>query len=387
MRTTFKELLKPTEAEEKAIWDNGIIVFDTNILMNLYRFTTDTRDDLLAQMEAYKDQLWLPYQVGWEYFNNRENVISGLTKVYKELSSKLDEDKSKLLKYYDDNYSRHPILKREELAKVFDKSIEMITKKLDDWKANTPDYSTTDPIKDKLFELYEGKVGTDLTEEEIKAIYQEGEERYADKIPPGFRDYANKKDKGKRHLYGDLIIWKQIIKYAKETQKDIIFVTQDIKEDWWIKKEGKAEGPLYSLLKEFRTSTGRSLLMYKQEGFMKAASKKKTKAKTVKEVKAMTAEESRNRARLLIERISSIQGLAVPSLANLQIPAYPSIGIDYGIPQSILDMIEQQRKVTSAAQTLAGFTGISEYLKQNPAYQTQESIRQLISGIDPLKRK
>ena len=146
MRTTFKELLKPSEAEEKAIWDNGLIVFDTNILMNLYRFTTDTRDDLLAQMEAYKDQLWLPYQVGWEYFNNRENVISSLTKVYKELSSKLNEDKSKLLKYYDDNYSRHPILKREELAKVFDKAIETITKKLDDWKANTPDYSTTDPI-------------------------------------------------------------------------------------------------------------------------------------------------------------------------------------------------------------------------------------------------
>lgn len=387
MRTTFKELLKPTEAEEKTIWDNGIIVFDTNILMNLYRFTTDTRDDLLAQMEAYKDQLWLPYQVGWEYFNNRENVISSLTKVYKELSSKLNEDKSKLLKYYDDNYSRHPILKREELAKVFDKSIEMITKKLDDWKANTPDYSTTDPIKDKLFELYEGKVGTDLTEEEIKAIYQEGEERYADKIPPGFRDYANKKDKGKRHLYGDLIIWKQIIKYAKETQKDIIFVTQDIKEDWWIKKEGKAEGPLYFLLKEFRASTGQSLLMYKQEGFMKAASKKKTKAKTVKEVKAMTAEESRNRAQSLIEQIGSLQGLTMPSLANLQIPAYPSVSLDYGIPQSILDTIEQRRKITSAAQVLAGFTGISEWLRQNPAYQTQESIRQLISGIDPLKRK
>ena len=32
---------------------------------------------------------------------------------------------------------------------------------------------------------------------------------------------------------------------------------------------------------------------------MKAASKKKTKAKTVKEVKAMTAEESRNRAQSL----------------------------------------------------------------------------------------
>lgn len=387
MRTTYKELLKPTEAEEKDIWDNGIIVFDTNILLNLYRFTTDTRDDLLAQMEAYIDQLWLPYQVGWEYFNNRENIINGLTKVYKEISSKLNEDKVKLLKYYDDNYSRHPILKKEELTKVFDKAIETITKKLDEWKANTPDYSATDPIKDKLFELYEGKVGTDLTEEEIKAAYQEGEERYADKIPPGFKDISNKKDKGKRHLYGDLIIWKQIIKYAQETQKDIIFVTQDAKEDWWVKKEGKAEGPLYSLLKEFRASTGHALMMYKQEGFMKAAKKKKAKAKTVKEVKAMTEEDNRSRAQRMINHISTLPGIAIPSLANLQIPAYPSINIDHGIPQSILDTIEQQRKISIAAQALAGFSTISEYLKQNSAYQIQENIRQLISGIDTLKKK
>ena len=120
---------------------------------------------------------------------------------------------------------------------------------------------------------------------------------------------------------------------------------------------------------------------------MKAASKKKTKAKTVKEVKAMTAEESRNRAQSLIEQIGSLQGLTMPSLANLQIPVYPSVSLDYGIPQSILDTIEQRRKITSAAQALAGFTGISEWLRQTPAYQTQESIRQLISGIDPLKRK
>lgn len=46
MKERFKEYIAPTEEEKRTIWENATIVFDTNILFNLYRYTAETRDDL-----------------------------------------------------------------------------------------------------------------------------------------------------------------------------------------------------------------------------------------------------------------------------------------------------------------------------------------------------
>ena len=50
------------------------MVFDTNILLNLYRYNKQTCDDILNYMQTFGDQLWMPFQVGWEYNNNRMEV-------------------------------------------------------------------------------------------------------------------------------------------------------------------------------------------------------------------------------------------------------------------------------------------------------------------------
>ena len=39
--------------------------------------------------------------------------------------------------------------------------------------------------------------------------------------------------------YGDLILWYQIIDKAKESKKPIILISGDVKEDWWLEKNGK----------------------------------------------------------------------------------------------------------------------------------------------------
>ena len=36
MREEFAEFYYPTESEIEELWQNGIIIFDTNILLNLY---------------------------------------------------------------------------------------------------------------------------------------------------------------------------------------------------------------------------------------------------------------------------------------------------------------------------------------------------------------
>lgn len=389
MKETFKEYFKPAEAEKKAIWENGIIIFDTNILLNLYRFSTETRDDLLSQMEAYSDQLWLPYQIGLEYFENRECVINELPQAFKELETKLNEGKNAILKCFDDHYSRHPMLNKGELTKEYDKAIKSFRDKLESWKKSTPNYMSSDPIKEKLLDLYKEKTGKDLTDEELESVYIEGAERYAEKIPPGFKDLKRKQGKSKRHIYGDLIIWKQIIKYAASSHKDIVFVTQDVKEDWWVKKDGKADSPLYALLREFHKQTGQQLLMYQQEGFMKAAKKKTTKPESIKEVKQLTQEDKiRTRNLEWIDHLAGLQGWArLLNTTNSPVSPVSVTGPALSTIQSVIDYQESRQKMNDYAKALTGIPIVSELVKQNPALQAQRTLSDLISSINLLNKK
>ena len=85
----------------------------------------------------------------------------------------------------------------------------------------------------------------------IYEICREGERRYNKLIPPGYKD--NKKDGPFK--YGDLISWVETYKYAQLNKKNVIFVTDDVKEDWW-ERNGKREILFRKeLIKEFRRKT------------------------------------------------------------------------------------------------------------------------------------
>ncbi|MBD3638343.1 MAG: DUF4935 domain-containing protein [Crocinitomicaceae bacterium] len=71
MKATYSEFQKKSSEELKAIWENALICFDTNVLLNLYRYSKDTRDEILELMEKLKDKIYLPHQVGLEFNKNR----------------------------------------------------------------------------------------------------------------------------------------------------------------------------------------------------------------------------------------------------------------------------------------------------------------------------
>lgn len=75
MRQSFREYYQPTLAEFKQLWDNGLIVLDTNVLLNFYRYSEKTSNDLFNTLEQFSDRLWIPYQVAKEYQKNRLAVI------------------------------------------------------------------------------------------------------------------------------------------------------------------------------------------------------------------------------------------------------------------------------------------------------------------------
>ena len=92
-----------------------------------------------------------------------------------------------------------------------------------------------------------------FTDSEINDIKKEGETRYENKIPPGYMD-ADKSD----NRYGDLINWKEILHYAKESGKHIIIVSSETKDDWVTKEQCQVVGLRYELVREFYGEVGNS---------------------------------------------------------------------------------------------------------------------------------
>ena len=83
IREKYKGLSIYNPGEYKEIWDNSTIVLDTNILLNLYRYSDQTRKTILSVLEKFKERIWIPYQVIKEYYNNRDKVIDeSLTYAY-----------------------------------------------------------------------------------------------------------------------------------------------------------------------------------------------------------------------------------------------------------------------------------------------------------------
>lgn len=267
MREKIWEYLMPSISEKEELWKNCFFVFDTNVLLNLYRYTSNTRDTLIDAFEDLKDRIWIPHQVAYEYAKNRFEVIFEMVQKYEELE-KMKQDLVS-------NYTRELRLEKT------DQSIQELQSAMDTWIAKQKSKNlivtrvSEDEILDKILSIFDGKVGKPYTEAETKEICEEGQERYKKHIPPGFCDASKSKDGEDNNTYGDLMVWKQILFFSKDNKKDIIYVTHDQKKDWWEKAKGRTIGPRVELRKEFAKETGQNFYMYSMESFLEQYSRHK----------------------------------------------------------------------------------------------------------------
>lgn len=124
---------------------------------------------------------------------------------------------------------------------------------------------------------------------------------FPEKTPPGYMDFEKFKDSEhnleKRANCGDLIIWKQVMDLSKAERSPIVFVTDDQKEDWWIKASGKTLGPRPELIQEFLEETDQQILIYKPELFLNLAKKQlhqKISSKSIEEITSERASRLKN---------------------------------------------------------------------------------------------
>ena len=273
-----------SEEEIKELWEKATFVVDTNILINFYKYTNkDSTKSLLDILKKLKevDRLWIPHQVALEYFFNFEENMLIQEEGYKSAQKDLVELKSKASTVINEIKSNSPYINTDIFQFYLD-SLDEINKKLEttvqEEIEKLPDSATT---KEDVLELITDIIGEPYTQSEIDVIEKEGIKRYENKIPPGFEDLKENKKKNFRNygdfmyqqLYGDLIIWKQMIDKISnmEVSTPLIFITEDRKEDWWEKDGRKIKKPHPALQQEFFNRTNQKYYMYRTDTFVKLA--------------------------------------------------------------------------------------------------------------------
>lgn len=283
------------EIDFTKLWAEGVFVFDSNVLLDLYRLPKSARNDLVNVIENKKfaDRVWIGFQVILEFLNNRfeaisdqknkftsvRNILENAIEQYEDLTSNLEEELAKLKLR-----QRHSLIEPDKYInqKNIDSGIKYIQKfleTLDKLEKKQSDVNDLDQIKEIVLKLFEGRIGSGFDKIKLAEIYKEGEKRYENQIPPGYKDVKKTgshlfEDKEYVRKFGDLILWNEIIEKAKTDHlKFVILVTGDVKEDWWYEKRGKKLGPRKELLNEiyFKVPELDVFHMYDTSTFLKYA--------------------------------------------------------------------------------------------------------------------
>lgn len=266
MRSRFPGFFPVRDDELKAFWNDAVFSFDASILLNCYRVKPDTADRLLTILERLEDKVWLSHQAAFEFLKNRESVIISGQVAYesapKEMKGIIDQIRDQLR-----SLSRHPLIDLQEISDAFERQMTAAIEKFPELKGKHPNLLGDDVYLTRLDRIFNERTGGPFSAEEMTKISKGGVDRYKAKIPPGYKD--NQKDEKDR--YGDLILWKQMIAHCREVSRPLIFVTDDVKEDWWEEIRGQKRGPRHELVVELYEQAQQPMLMYTMDRFLQQA--------------------------------------------------------------------------------------------------------------------
>ncbi|WP_299440102.1 PIN-like domain-containing protein [uncultured Aquimarina sp.] len=287
------DLYQMTEEKEKRLWDNAIFIFDSSALLDFYFLPKITREKIFNNLLEKKlhNRLWIPAHVQFEYLKNRETTIcKPIVENYKPLKEELKKINSFIsntdkclssIKNRTKNDDKHPHLPKEKFNNFSKQLKDFIIKSEEFEKSIITEIAiqeeeinnllSDDDVQKAIYKNFE--VGENYNFEEILKITKEGKHRYEFSIPPGYMD---RKDKQGTQIFGDLIVWKQILEYSKKTQKPVLFICNDLKEDWCYLEnttEKRIKSPREELIKEIYDHSNTEFWMYNLPQFLFMANK------------------------------------------------------------------------------------------------------------------
>lgn len=284
MKDMFAGFYQPSNDELHLIWNKCTFVVDSNVLLSLHRRSQTEQEEILQTIEKVSDRVWVSYQSALDYQRYQVLVKGAEEKKYAQAVDEIRKLKAKLRQiikpfssYTAENSNVNPLNLINHSDDFFDgltKELTILTplalKGLDD-----------PSLSNRIDKLFKGKVGSPpKNQEELNKSYELANKRYKNRVPPGYLD-AQKSSTSYSYGgliydagYSDYISWDQMIKYALlENKENIIFVTDDIKMDWWHVSNGKRIGPRPELVDEIRVKANvNGFHMYDTEQFIESIS-------------------------------------------------------------------------------------------------------------------
>lgn len=253
-------------AKFEDVWVDGLLVFDTSSMLRIYEWHIDKAIEFKDVLKFKVESIWVPHQVNSEFTQHVEYVEA--ENKYDKIIEKLETQPikwnkvRKMLERWESNGFEESfklkVLEMETSGVSSDQIIELkqIANKLHH------DHRLVVPI-DSIFEELFSNVGEPFLDTEEQKIKKEFEDT---PLAPGFMD----RDKGNANSHGDFFVWKQMQRKSIESSRDIIFITLDLKEDWFSDKDQKV--PREDLLKEFYDITQNRIIIIPLTSFLEECS-------------------------------------------------------------------------------------------------------------------
>ncbi|MEU8154493.1 PIN-like domain-containing protein [Micromonospora sp. NPDC048986] len=254
-----------TTAEKRQALTAALVAVDANVLLNLYRYNPRTTNDLLAVLDKLGDRLVVPHQAILEFHRNRLKAIGNPEQANNDARTALDKSQQAALRALD-SWSKQVALDESQLqhlhadvGQIFDKLRTAVDGAAPD-RVHPSTPTDEDPVLHRLTDLLDGKVLARPDDGRWSALIDEGKQRVADMVPPGYLD-AEKSDQNPEGAAGDFLVYIQACEEAKTRQLDLVIVTNDEKEDWWWRRGGDLIGPRQEMTREFFDLTGHRLFL------------------------------------------------------------------------------------------------------------------------------
>lgn len=90
----FFGFYRPEMSERTEVYRSGIIVLDTNALLDVYRLSPRAREDLLNVLESIRDRLFVPHQVASEFHTRRVDAVVARLQELRAAADQLEKERT-----------------------------------------------------------------------------------------------------------------------------------------------------------------------------------------------------------------------------------------------------------------------------------------------------
>ncbi|MDO1604523.1 PIN-like domain-containing protein [Lactobacillus sp. YT155] len=268
---------------------DNIIVLDTNFLLDVIQLPTEVAKNYIKALVKAKDSIYIPYLVALEFNFNKSPIKRRREMNIEKYKMGIDNSFDKIKQSIENTSLININNDKDKFYENMVSEIEADRAKLNqtiDEKIKSTITNEESSIYDDLIEVISDRVGDPYTQEWIDEVEKDGDERYSKGLPPGYNDSG--KEDGDNDVrtygnicyhtkYGDLIIWKDIIRFAKDNSqyhgKKVIYVTDDgkssKKNDLLFKVGNKTVGPKIHLLNEMNKEADKELYVLSNLRFIR----------------------------------------------------------------------------------------------------------------------